>query len=142
MTGLRLLCLARLLMPICSGQEHFVETSRRILDADALLLNGNAGSVDSAAFRNLSLHATEPPSAASRSTFSEPILLSDDTCTCRERPDSVDTILSRISGAVQATSLFTKTNLSDFPPEPDISDPGPDMGNYPKSDNTLRQGRI
>ena len=96
-TGLRLLCLALLLMPICSGQEHFVATSRRIIDDDALLPKVNAGSVDSAAFRRLSLHAVAPPSAASRSTFSEPILLSDDTSLSREQSHSPDTILKQMS---------------------------------------------
>jgi hypothetical protein len=42
---------------------------------------------------------------------------------------------------MQSSSLFTKTNLSDFPSEPDISDPGPD-GQLLNSNYTLRQGRI
>ncbi len=129
-------------MPICDGQELFVATSDRSIVADALLPKVNAGSVDSAAFRSLSLHAVAPPSAASRSTFPESMLRSDDTSVSRERSDSPDTILKQMSDSVQSSSLFTKTNLSDFPSEPDISDPGPDMGNYPNSDYTLRQGRI
>lgn len=97
MTGLRLLCRALLLVPICDGQELFVATSDRSIVADALLPKVNAGSVDSAAFRSLSLHVVAQTSAASRSIFSEPILLSDNTSLSREQSHSPDTILKQMS---------------------------------------------
>ncbi|MEI7698967.1 MAG: transporter [Planctomycetia bacterium] len=51
-------------------------------------------------------------------------------------------MVNRVAENASATPLFMKKDLSGTPSEPDISDPGPDMGNYPNSAYTLRQGRI
>jgi len=140
-TSLLFLCSAAAASPGCDGGERGLQPGTRALWAWDTFLETDAAAAESACVVGLRLRPASRSRSASRDTFTASRLFNADVPAPADLSGTWESMVNRATDHASAAPLFMKKDFSGTPSEPDISDPGPDMGNYPNSAYTLRQGR-